>query len=262
MKAVFKSILVIGALAWPAFAAAQNYPTKPIRMVIPQQPGSSSDILGRYVADGLSKLWGQAVVIENRAGGNTLIGTRHVGQATPDGYTLLFHSSSISGTAAMQTDFDFAKELIPVAVVATGDMVIITGSRTKLPNLKDLVAQAKAQKLFMASSGTGSTGELVLLNLSSAADIKMELVQYKSPPEALIDLVGGRVDVFTTSTTTYLASDAANKTTPVAVASRTRAKKLPNVPTATEAGFAGRCGGALVGPDGSGRDARRKSSKS
>ena len=137
----------------------------------------------------------------------------------------------------MTPDFDFAKELVPVAVVATGDMVIITGTRTPLPNLKELVAKAKAQKLFMASSGTGSTGEIVLLTWQARPDVKMELVQYKSPPEALIDLVGGRVDVFTTSTTTYLASDAANKTTPVAVSSRSRAKKLPNVPTATEAGF-------------------------
>jgi tripartite-type tricarboxylate transporter receptor subunit TctC len=239
LNAVFKSILVIGALAWPTFAAAQNYPTKSVRMIIPQQPGSSSDILGRYVADALSKLWGQSVVIENRPGGSTLIGTRHVGQATPDGYTLLFSSSTISGTAAVTPDFDFAKELAPIAVVATGDMVIITGTRIPLPNVKELVAKAKAGKLFMASSGTGSTGEVALLSLSNAADIKMETVMYKSPPEALIDLVGGRVDVFTTSTTTYLASDAANKTTPVAVSSRKRAKQLPNVPTVIEAGYAG-----------------------
>jgi tripartite-type tricarboxylate transporter receptor subunit TctC len=241
MKALGKIIVFASALAWPALAYSQGYPEKPVTVVIPQSPGSSSDILGRYVAEGLAKLWGKAVVIENAPGAGTMLGTGHVAMASPDGYTLLFQSSQLSGATAVAEDlpFEVTEALQPVAVVATGDMVILTGTRTPMPTLADVAAKAKETKLFHASSGAGSTGEMVLEVFSDEAGINMEAVRYKSPPEALIDLVGGRVDLFSTSVTTYLSSAAVGKSTPVAVASSERSTALPEVPTAIEAGFPG-----------------------
>jgi tripartite-type tricarboxylate transporter receptor subunit TctC len=239
MNILSKIAVLTGALAWPALGIAQSYPEKPVTMVIPQSPGSSSDILGRYVAEGLAKLWNKPVVIENAPGAGTMVGTGTVAMADPDGYTLLFQSSQLSGTTALAKDlpFEVTKALQPIAVVATGDMVILTGTRTPMPTLADVAAKANETKVFYASSGPGSTGEMVLEVFSDEAGINMESVRYKSPPEALIDLVGGRVDLFSTSVTTYLSSAAVGKSTPVAVASEERAPSLPDVPTVAEAGF-------------------------
>lgn len=237
MKLVKLAVLSAALLA-PGLAFAQSYPDRAVRVIIPQQPGSSSDILGRQVADKLSKLWGQPVVIENMPGGATMIGTGAVTQAEKDGYTLLFHSSSLSSNTATTANlaFDPKTDLVPVSVVATGDMVILTGSKTPLPTLQDVATKAKeGTTLFQAY--TGGTGGLLGSLFKREAGIEMTQVDYKSPPDALIDLAGGRVDFFVTSTTSFLNSAAADKSTPVAVASAERSPALPDVPTTAEAGF-------------------------
>jgi tripartite-type tricarboxylate transporter receptor subunit TctC len=228
------------ALIAPVASYGQSYPERAVTVVIPQTPGSSSDILGRFVADGLAKRWGQPVVVENYPGAGTMIGTGEVTQAEPDGYTLLFHSSALSANAAAADNlaFDIAEDLQPVAVVATGDMVIATGSRVPLPTLADVVKQAETAELFHATAGTG-TGQLLSELFAKEAGIEMEAVNYKSPPDALVDLAAGRVDLFITSVTSYLSSVAADKSTPVAVASKERATALPDVPTTAEAGYPG-----------------------
>jgi tripartite-type tricarboxylate transporter receptor subunit TctC len=239
MPKLIEAFVALGLLTAPVTVLAADFPDKAVTLVIPQSPGSSSDILGRYAADRLSKLWGKSVVIENRPGAEGVIGSARVVNAKADGYTLLVNSTSLGVNAALSENmpFDPLKDLEPVATLAAGDFVMLTGSRVSLPTLKDLAEKSKTQKIFAAN--TGGVGELVMRLFAREANIKFEWVQYKSPPEALLDLGGGRVDLFVTSLTTYLASATVDKSTVVAVTSSARAPELPNVPTAIEAGYPG-----------------------
>lgn len=236
MKPITIAALAAAMLA-PALSHAQSWPERAVTVVIPQSPGSSSDILGRYVADGLSKAWGQPVVIENNPGGNTMIGTGQVTQAAPDGYTLLFHSSSLPNNAVIAENLAFnpREDLQAVAVVAKGDMVILSGTRIELPTLQDVVAKSKEETIFQAT--TGGTGGLVGSLFMREAGIEMTPVNYKSPPDALIDVAGGRVDFFVTSLTTYLSSAAVGKSTALAISSPERSPTAPDIPTTAEVGF-------------------------
>jgi tripartite-type tricarboxylate transporter receptor subunit TctC len=241
---VTKSLALLGALFMPLLpstALAQGYPNKPVTIVIPFTPGGSNDVIGRYLADGLGKLWNQTVLVENRPGAGSAIGSTHVARAKPDGYTLLFMSATLTTNAATQPNlpFDPLKDLQAVAISAIGQMVVVTGSRVPLPNLGELAKQAKAQKLFYATSGIGGTTHFSTELLSDVAGIKMESVHYKGGTEALIDIGGGRVDVFVGSVTQVLSSVANKTATPIAIAGKTRSPLLPDVPTVAEAGFPG-----------------------
>lgn len=238
---LIKSLLLIGALVAPSLASAQEFPSKPVTIVIPFTPAGSNDTIGRYLADGLSKLWKQSVVVENRPGAGSAIGAAHVAKARPDGYTLLFVSSTFTTNAATQKSlpFDPVKDLQPVGMGAIGQMVIVTGSRVPMPTLGDLIKQAKSQKIFYGTTGVGSSTQFAAELFSDVAGIKMQPVHYKGGTDALVDMAGGRLDVYV-GTVTQVLSSVANKTAmPVAIVSKTRSKALPDVPTVAEAGAAG-----------------------
>lgn len=240
MKLLVKALLV-GALLAPSIAHAEDYPSKPVTIVIPFTPAGSNDTIGRYLADGLGKLWKQTVVVENRPGAGSAIGAAHVAKARPDGYTLLFVSSTFTTNAATQKSlpFDPVKDLQPVGMGAIGQMVIVTGSRVPMPTLADLVKQAKSQKIFYGTTGVGSSTQFAAELFSDVAGIKMQPVHYKGGTDALVDMAGGRLDVYV-GTVTQVLSSVANKTaTPIAIVSKSRSKALPNVPTVAEAGAPG-----------------------
>ena len=157
MKSIVKALLLTGALIAPSIATAQDYPSKAVTFVIPFGAGSSSDVMGRYVADNLSKLWKQPVVIENRSGAGSAIGAAYASKAQPDGYTLMFASSSYSTNAAVTKTlpFDPIKDFQPISMVSSGQMAILAGTRVPITTLDELIKQAKAQKLFFGSTGPG-----------------------------------------------------------------------------------------------------------
>jgi tripartite-type tricarboxylate transporter receptor subunit TctC len=241
MKAVARFLLLMGVLGAPSFAVAQNYPTKPVTVVIPFTPAGSNDTIGRYLADGLSKIWKQSVVVENRPGAGSAIGSAFVSKAKPDGHTLLFVSGTFTTNAATQTNlpFDPQKDLQPVGMGAIGQLVIVTGTRVPMPTLADVVKQAKAQKIFYGTTGVGSITQFAAELLNDVAGTKMEPVHYKGGTDALIDMAGGRLDLYVGSVTQVLPSVANKTAKPVAIASKTRASALPDVPTVAEAGFPG-----------------------
>lgn len=241
MKRIFGILLCVGAACLPGLASAQNFPTKRVTVVIPFTPAGSNDTIGRYLADGLSKLWSTPVVVENRPGAGSAIGSAHVAQSRPDGYTLLFVSGTFTTNAATQTNlpFDPVKDLKPVGMGALGQMVIVTGSRVPVGNLTELTKAAKAQKIFYGTTGVGSSTQFAGELLNDVADIKMEAVHYKGGTDALVDMAGGRLDVYVGTVTQVLSSVASDKAKPLAIASKTRSKALPDVPTVAEAGFAG-----------------------
>ena len=159
-------------------------------------------------------------------------------KSRPDGYTLMFSSSSYTINSAVQATlpFDPIKDLKPVALSMRGQMIMVTGSRVPLPTVADVIKQAKAQKLFYGGNGASSTTFAAEL-FNSVTGVKLELVNYKGGPDALVDLIGGRIDAYFGTVTTVLPHLANKTVTAVAVTSKTRSKLLPDVPTISEAGY-------------------------
>jgi tripartite-type tricarboxylate transporter receptor subunit TctC len=235
IKNIARLALLAGAVVAPALAAAQEFPNRQVTLVVPFGPGGSNDTYGRYLAEGLTKLWKQTVIVENRPGAGSAIGSAHVSQAKPNGYTLLFVSTSFTTNAATLANlpFDPIKGLAPVGVMGISDLFVMTGSRVPLPTLQELQKQAKAQTIFAGTPGVGSVGHLALLLLAETQGVKFEYVHQKSGAAVQTDLGGGRTDV----ATGVLFEANSGNAKPIAVMSDKRSASLPDVPTVMEAGF-------------------------
>ena len=236
-------LLALIALA-PAVALAQGYPAKPLRVVVPFPPGGGVDIVARAVSEKLSPRLGQPIVIENKPGAGTQIGTDAVAKSAPDGYTLLVGpvgSQAIVQLMHGKRNFDFRRDLAPVARIGHGTVALIVPAASKAQSVKDLVALAKASpgRMTFASSGTGAlihlTGEL----FKQQAGIDMTHVPYKGTTQILPDLLDGRVDMALDSLPAYLVHLKAGRVRALAVASPQRSAQLPEVPTMGEAGLPG-----------------------
>ena len=235
MRSAAIGVLVISGLLAPRVATAQNFPNKRVTFLVPFGPGGASDTSGRYRADALSKRWGQTVVVENRPGAGSAVGTAQLAKAKPDGYTLLFTSASYSATPATQKElpYDPVKDLAPVAMVGVGDLFVMTGTRVPLNSLAEVQKQAKAQLLFSVTPGLGSVGHLAQLLLTSEMGVTTEFVHQTSGAAQLTDIRGGRVDLVV-GTLLEVKSGLAK---PIAVMSDKRNPNLPDVPTVVETGF-------------------------
>lgn len=181
----------------PAFAQA-GYPTRPMRMVVPWPPGQATDLAGRVVAQELSKLFGQPIVIDNKAGAGGTIGTDAVAKAEPDGYTLLAASSGPVTISPLmtRTPYDPERDLQPVAMVGMSPYVLVTGQQFASRDINDFIARVKAEpgKFTFASSGTGATAHLIAESFNAAVGLKAIHVPYKGSSPALTDVISGRVD--------------------------------------------------------------------
>ena len=235
MKTIVKAALLLGALIAPSMAAAQQYPSKTVTIVVPFPPGGSNDTVARYLAPVLSELWKQTVVVANRPGAGTIVGTGTVTKAEPDGYTLLFVSGDVAANAAVRDNMPFSviDDLQPVAIAMMNDRFAMTGSRTNIPTLADLVKESKAKTIFYGTSGIGGMGHFSGALLNDAMGINMQAVHYSGGAAAIADLGGGRIDVFFGSMIEV--NSGIGK--PIAVLGDTRSPALPDVPTVVEAGF-------------------------
>ena len=225
----------------PGIAAAQEWPTKPVRAIIAFTPGSATDIAGRIVAERLGATLGQPVVAENRVGAGGTIGANAVAKADPDGYTILFNSSAQASNLAIyaQLPFDTFKDFINVTAIAGQPNVVITHPGRGYGSLKDLVAAAKAAKgqMYYAHAGVGSGTHLNGEKFRLAAGYEIVPVPYKGTPEALNDVIAGRVEYYFCPITAALAQVKAGKVKALAVSTPKRSAMLPDVPTTIEAGF-------------------------
>ena len=189
--------LVIALACAGAAIAQQNYPVRPVRMIIPWPPGQATDLVGRIMAQELSKVFGQQVIADNRAGAGGMIGTDVAAKATPDGYTLLAGSSGpVTISPLLQkTPYDVNRELAPVANVAVSPYVLVTNMQFPAANVRDFIALVKANpgKYSFASSGTGATAHLVAEWFNSMAGLQVTHVPYKGSSPALTDVVGGQI---------------------------------------------------------------------
>ena len=230
------------ALSAPGSAAsAEDWPQKPIKMVVPFGPGSASDVLPRIVFEPLQAQLGQAIVIENRAGAGGTIGAMQAARSQPDGYTLLVHSSGLALAPALYPNLGFKPDtdLVAIAMIGNVPNVLIVPPSKGIKTIGEFVAHARANpgKLSFASSGVGSALHLSAERFRVAAGFEAVHVPFKSGSEAMTEVITGRVDYFFAPLATVLPLIREGQVVALAVSSRTRAEQLPDVPTTVEAGY-------------------------
>ena len=235
-------LAVIGALAFAGTqAAAQSYPTKPIRMIVPFPPGGPIDTMGRMVANDLSNRLGQQVVVENRAGAGSTLGTKMAAAAEPDGYTLLFGSSgSLAVAPALYTtlDVDPLKAFVPVAKVSLLPHVFVVSNDLPVKTVKEFIAYAKAHPgQLNYGAGLGTPPHLLSTLLKTKADIDAIYVPYKGAAASITDLLAGRVQFTIDGLISLYPLIRDGKVRPLAIARGERWPTLPDVPTLVESGF-------------------------
>lgn len=212
-------------------------------MINPYTPGGSVDLVGRSLAAGLSESWGHQVIVDNRPGAGTLIGTEIVVRAEPDGYTVLCTSSTIAIVSSMYKNmrFDPIHDLSPIALVAISPFMLVVNSSVPAKSVQELIALAKAQpgKLTAASSGVGTTTHLTLEMFKSLSHIDLLHVPYKGGGPAISDLIGGQVKVHFNTPGTLLPHVKAGRLRALAMSSAQRADFAPDVPTVAESGVPG-----------------------
>lgn len=242
----FRSLLSIGLLAASSLALAQgarDWPTQPVRIVVPFQAGSATDLITRQLGAGLSKEYGQSFVVENRPGAAAMIGSEVVARASGDGYTLL-----MSGPASMVTNRFLYKKLSydpdafeKVAVVAITPNILLSNPSLPFKTLPEMVAYAKANpgKLSYASFGTGTTSHIAGEMLKAVAGIDIVHVPYKGAGEAIPALLSGQVSMYFDTIMTGLPYVKAGKLRALGMSTARRSPQAPEIPTIAEQGFAG-----------------------
>ena len=239
----FVRLAVTASLACLAIAAApqamaQAYPTKPVKVIIPFPPGGTLDVVGRMLSQKLSESTGQTFVVENRAGGNGMIGADAVAKAAADGYTLLFNASTFTTTpmTVKSAPYDVIKDFSPIALVAQAPLAVSVNNSLPITDVQSLISHAKANpgKLGFAIGSTGSAGNLATELLRRAGGIDLLIVPYKGTAPAFQDLIGGQIAGFVDPLLGAMNFHKAGRLKIVAVTSRTRVPTLPDVPTVGE----------------------------
>ena len=230
----------LAASALPLPALAQQWPTKPIRAIVPFGPGSTIDIIGRIVLEPLSQALGQPIVVENRGGAGGSIGTAAVAKSGPDGYTLLVHASAHSAAPAVYPalSYDTARDFSGVAVFGTVPNVTVISPAKGIKTLKELVDAAKKGSMTFASAGVGSATHWAVERLKIAAGFNALHVPFKSGPEALTQVASGEVDFMSIGVSSGMPFLRSGRLIPLAVSTLKRSSALPDVPTTVEAGYA------------------------
>lgn len=227
--------------ATAAASSAQAYPAKPVRMVVPLAPGGGSDIVGRIVAQALAEQWGRSVIVDNRAGAGSAVGTSIAAKAAPDGYTVLASSSSIAMTPALYRDLDFdvKRDFAAVTLIASQPSILAVHPSVAAGSVKDLIAIATPGKLSYASAGVGSATHLGTELLLHSARTQMLHVPYKSAGQATTAVVAGETHVLLTNMASVLPHIASGKLKAVGISSLKRSPAAPDVPTISETGLPG-----------------------
>lgn len=237
-------ILVLGLLAAVAApsAAQQAYPVRSIHLISPYAPGGGNDIMARLIGQRLSESLGQQVLVENRPGGNTVIGTDALAKSAPDGYTLLLVGTDhVLVPQLLKVPYDPIKDFAPVATLASGELALVVNLSLPANNLQEFIALAKFKPghLNYATYGSGSTSHLAAELFSMMVGVKMQHIPYKGAGPAIVDLVGGQVQLFFATSASVVSHVKGGKVKAIAISGKSRKSVLPEVPTFTEAGLPG-----------------------
>ena len=235
--------LLLVAAAWAAPAAAQDYPSKPVRIIVPFAPGGSADVYGRYIAQRLQESLGQSFVVDNRPGAGSVIGTDAVAKAAPDGYTLLLMSNThtVNESLIPSKPFVLMRDFAPIAPINASDLVLVV--KTGLPSntLGDLIRAAKAKpgSMSYASSGPGTPYHMAGELFKAMAGISLVHIPYKGSAGARTDVLGGQLEMMFDAIPTMSEHIKAGKVNALATTGKARSAALPDVPTLDEAGVPG-----------------------
>jgi len=219
------------------------YPTKPLRFVVPYSPGGGGDIMVRMIGAKLTEAWSQPVIVDNRPGGGTVIGTDLVAKAPPDGYTILLatNTHAVNVSLYRKLPFDLLRDFAPVTLLATAPNILLANPSLKTRSLSEFIALAKSQpgKLNYGSSGKGGTGHLAMEMLKSMAKIDLVHIPYKGGSPAMNAILGGEVSVLFNNIIAAVPQVKAGRVWALGVTSRERSRAVPDVPTIAEGGVRG-----------------------
>lgn len=236
-------ILLAAVALCGAAQAQQNYPVRPVRLIVPSSPGGGTDITARIIAPKLGEYLGQQVVVENRPGAGTMIGGEAVARAAPDGYTLLMGISTLAINPAMykRVPYDALRDFAPISQVVALPNMLVTHPSLPVKSVRELIAFAKARpgQINFASAGVGTNPHLAMELFLSMTDLKMVHVPYKGSGQGVIDLLAGHVTVMMPSILTALNYVKNKRLRALGVTSAKRAAGVPDIPTIAEAGVPG-----------------------
>ena len=247
MKSALCNALIVAALCCATGTAlaqtAPAFPSRPVRFIVPFTPGSATDSLARTLGQKLSELWGQQVVVDNRAGAGSVVGTSIAAKSAPDGYTLLMVSAShaVNATLYSKLPFDPAQDFAGVTLVASIPNVLVVGTHVQAKNVQELIAFAKAQpgKLNYGSAGIGAASHLNGELFNSTVGVKMVHIPFKGFSEQLTEIFAGRVDLTWAPQILAMTHIKSGRLRALAVSTARRSTALPDVPTVAEAGVPG-----------------------
>ena len=238
---LFASGIALLATAMPV--GASDFPTKPLRLVVPYSTGGASDIFARVIAQKLSERLKQPVIVDNRPGAGGTIGADHVAKSAPDGYTMLFSDVGVYNVAtALYPKLPYKpSDLTPVIDVASSSLLLVTASGSPLRTFQDVLSREKQQPgvLNIASGGTGTITHLMIALLNESAKTRLQHVPYKGGGAALIDVVGGQMDMMFIGAPPAMPMVAQGRLRVLAVTSPKRLANMPDVPTLAESGVSG-----------------------
>ena len=243
MSATRAACLALAAFALAGAAAAQPYPAKPVRLVVPYPPGGSNDVLSRITAQMMSPGLGQAVVIDNRGGAGGMIGAENVARSAPDGYSILNVQASFTANAALRAKlaYDPLGDFAYIGMMARGPLLAVVHPSLPVRNVKELIALARAKpgQINYGSTGTGGHNHLASELFARMAGIRIVHVPYKGVAPALTDLMGGHTQLVMTSLPSAMTQVQAGRLKALAVGSEKRSSFMPDMPTISESGVPG-----------------------
>jgi tripartite-type tricarboxylate transporter receptor subunit TctC len=233
--------LLAALVAFPALA--QDYPNKPVKIIVPFAAGGPADIYARFLGQRLQEALGQPFVIEDRPGGGSVIGTDAVAKSAPDGYTLLLMSNTQTVNESLMQNKPYAlmRDFVPVTPINYSDLVLVVNPSLPVSNVAELLALAKSKpgKLNYASSGPGTPYHMAGELFKAMANVDIVHIPYKGSSQARTDVLGGQVDMMFDAVTTMSEFARAGKVKALATTGKVRSSVLPNVPTLSEAGVTG-----------------------
>lgn len=237
MRNIFTAVTLALGIAHPL--TAQEFPTGPVTIVVPYAPGGNTDVLARHMAPYLSEKWGQPVVIDNRPGGGSMVGTAYVSQANPDGQTILITTSAYVTAPAIQPDlpFDPRTDLIPVTDIGYVSYILLTNGNAGYETLAEFIEASKQSPKFAATAGLGTTTHFAVEKFIADSGADVDVVHFGGGGPAVVAILSGEADIYGSSVSSAGEYLSTGDLKPLAVLGNSRVAALPEVPSTAELGF-------------------------
>lgn len=239
MKTLFAAALA--ALSITGAAQADGFPSGPVTIIVPYSPGGATDRTARALVPALEEVWGQPIVIENRPGAGSMIGTALLAQAKPDGQTLMINTAAFATAPALQAElpFDPHKDITPILMISTSPYTAVAGSQVKAKSMSEFLAEAKERPMFFATAGVGSSSHFTAELLIQQAGLDAEVVHFSGGGDAQTNLMGGHADVYISTTQSVMPQANSGQVTALGVLGSERFELLPDLESTGELGVAG-----------------------